>query len=197
LTQAPTHAKGAERAPRRASDEESGWLARFYAAQRGPLCGYLRRKYGAGPPDPADVTHQAFAKLAQMGEAAVKGLEFPRAFLFRVAENLLIREKRRTRAQTHQSNVIFALVGSEEALDSDPESVLVMREELAVIEETIRSMPERRRRCFLMHRMEELSFAEVGRRLFISATAAANHVERALADIEAALAEQARPKQLR
>ena len=177
-----------------ASDEERGWLARFYATQRASLCAYLRRKYGPGPPDPEDVVHQAFAKLAQLGEARVEALEFPRAFLFRVAENILILEKRRARTHARHANAIFSASGGEEPLDFDPESVLVLREELAVIEATLRAMPERRRHCFLMHRMDGLSLAEIGRRLSISGTAVANQVERAIADIEAALAAEVRPE---
>lgn len=190
MTQVSKEAQGASRRARAVPDEGAGWLDRFYTAQRDPLCGYLRRKYGAGPPEPEDVVHQAFAKLAQLGAAAVKGLEFPRAFLFRVAENLLIREKRRARTRARHANVVLASIGGEEPLDLDPESVLVLRQDLAVIEEVIRGMPERRRCCFLMHRMEELSFAEIGRRLSISATAVTGHVERALADIEEALDER-------
>ena len=42
--------------------------------------------------------------------------------------------------------------------------------------------------------MEGLSLAEIGRRLSISGTAVANQVERAIADIEAALAAEVRPE---
>lgn len=162
------------------------WLSQLYAAHKNALESHLRRKYGPGPPEPEDVVQQTFTRLATLSEASVAKVDFPKSFLFRAAENVLISEKRR--ARTRDAHAANTRASGDAGFDFDPERVFVSRAELALIGETIQNMPERRRACFVMHRMEELSFAEIGRRLGISAPAVAAHVERGLADIESALA---------
>jgi len=50
-------------------------------------------------------------------------------------------------------------------------------------------MPERRRRAFVLHRIEGLTITATGRQLKISATAARKHIARAMADIDERLSE--------
>ncbi len=165
------------------------WLATLYDAHRASLCAHLRRKYGEGPPEPEDVVQQAFARIAKLDWPLLQAITHPKAFLFRTAEHVLIDEKRREITRRRHAIETRAGIFIDHGCDLNPENVLVKRDELALIERTIRAMPERRRVCFLMHRMDELSCAEIARRLGISGTAVRGHVERALADIEAAVDE--------
>lgn len=160
------------------------WLNEVYRSHRGALCAYLRRKYGDGPPEPEDVVQQAFTRIAKLDWSLLQAITHPKAFLFRTAEHVLIDEKRREIIRRRHATETRAGIFAEQGSGLNPEAVLAVKDELALIADTLRAMPERRRLCFLMHRMDELSCAEIGRRLNISATAVRKHVERALADIE-------------
>lgn len=163
------------------------WLEEIYENQLAALTAYLRRKYGAGPPDPEDVCQQAFLNLTRLDDEGIARIQNTKAFLYRAAENILISEKRRE--VTRQRHAADALVIADDRTgsDSDIESVLVSKDELSLIESVIAKMPERRKQCFLLHRMEGLTFAEIGRQMNFSAPAARKHVERGLLDIEQAM----------
>lgn len=163
------------------------WLLELYHCHRRALARYLQRKYGSGPPEPDDIAQDAFAKLAAMGDDEHRAIDNPRAFLFRVAENLVISAKRRARiARSYATEVNYLERGSSELT---PERVLTAKDQLDVVERAIRAMPERRRRCFIMHRYDELSLTEIAHRCGISANGVKGHVERALRDISEALAD--------
>jgi RNA polymerase sigma factor (sigma-70 family) len=164
------------------------WLSILYRNQRDAVCGYLRRKYGSGPPEPEDVVQQAFARLAKLDWVAMQAIVKPRSFLYRTAENILISERRRELVRAR--HMVEDGTGLADIADSDPPAdvMLVARDELSAIEAAIRLMPERRRAALLLHRIDGCSIAEIGRQLGISAPGARKHIEKALADIEAAVA---------
>jgi RNA polymerase sigma factor (sigma-70 family) len=163
------------------------WLSGLYRAHWEGVCAFIGKRYGSGPPDPEDVAQQVFVRLATMDAAMAEQVVHPKSFLYRMAENVVLDEKRRAIVRAAHARETMAGADDLAGCDTPIENVLVAREDLALIEKTIRAMPDRRRQCFLLHRMEELSCAEIGRRLGVSHTAARKHVERALADIEIAV----------
>ncbi len=171
--------------PATASQSTPRWLIKLYREHAAALCGFLRRKYGPGPPEPEDIMHEAFSRLATLSPDAVRQIEFPKAFLFRTAENVLNTERRRqTIRASHVAEINLA-----DAARSDftPERVLLAKDQLDIAERVLQAMPARRRQCFLMHRFDELSFAEIGRRLGMTSNGAKGHVERAMSQIAEAL----------
>jgi RNA polymerase sigma-70 factor (ECF subfamily) len=167
------------------SREPPRWLIALYQDHSASLCRFLRRKYGAGPPEPEDIVHEAFSRLATLSPFLVAQIEFPKAFLYRTAENLLNteRRKRAIRAAHAMDARFLEPVGS----DCTPERILLAKADLDLVEALLRAMPEKRRLCFLMHRFEELSFVDIGRRMGMTPNGAKKHVLRAMADIAAAL----------
>jgi RNA polymerase sigma factor (sigma-70 family) len=163
-------------------------LQTLYSAHRDGLTRYLRGKYGAGPPDPEDVVQQAFVQMARLDRTAIEAIVAPKSFLYRTAEHILIDEKRRYVHRERHASAVQAGIFSPEGSDFNPENVIVARDELAIIEKAIRAMSYKRRTAFLMHRIEGLSFAEIGRRMGIAAPVARHHVEKALIDIQRAVA---------
>lgn len=87
----------------------------------------------------------------------------------------------RARYDFEVEQLYFPLKGD----DSTPERIIKAREQLQAINELLVKMPEKRRRALVLHRIDGLSVAEVGRRLGISRTAAAKHVARASAELHA------------
>ena len=157
-----------------------------YAAQ---LSATLRKMYGDGPPDPDDIAQAAFEKVLKRGDTgSIRNLK---AYLWSTARNLLRKEvcskDVRDRYAFDIEQIYFASKGD----DRTPERVIEAKQQLKAINDLLRHMPERRRQALILHRIDGLSVAEVGRRMGIGRTAAAKHVARALEDIDAMLAEQA------
>lgn len=164
-------------------------LSLLYEATSRELTGYLRQRFGNGPPDPEDVTHEAFAKLA--GHKDLSRIKHLRAFLWRTARNLMLDSRRhiavRTKYDFEIENLFFALEG----LDNSPENVLEVKEQLELINDVIAAMPTNRRKAFILHRIDGLNFSQTGRRLGITPSAVIKHVARAVLDIKNALKEPA------
>jgi RNA polymerase sigma factor (sigma-70 family) len=158
-------------------------LADFYRQYWGELYAYLRRTFGAGPPDPEDVAQSAFTQLAAHRDW--RALEHARAFLFRVAHNLVM--------DYHRSEAVRSRFVKERASDNEhsddlhAERVLSAKEQLSIIETTLSSMEPRRRTVFVMNRIHELSFAEIARRLKMPQTTVKRHVSAAVVDCMRAL----------
>lgn len=162
-------------------------IADLFESYRPSLAGTLRRLYGDGPPDPDDVAQQAFHKLIERGDFdTILNL---RAFIWRTAKNIIFAAKRsrvvRSRYDYEVEQFYFPLKTDV----STPESIIQAKEQLEAINQCLSKMPLKRRRAFMLHRVEGLSIAETGRRLGISRTTAAQHISRAATDLDLFLLE--------
>jgi RNA polymerase sigma-70 factor (ECF subfamily) len=139
------------------------------------ICRYVRRAFGAGPPEPEDVAQATFARFAAVDNPLA--IDNPRAFLFRTAHNLAV-DGRRKRGRGEAVLADPAVVEIE-GFDFSPEDVLVTREELDRLNASLADLTPNQRDALLMHRLDDLSFAEIGRRLGVSQTTATRLVQRA------------------
>lgn len=138
--------------------------------------------FGAGPPDPEDVAQQAFEKLLERGDCSdIAALD---AFLWRSARNLMLKGKRHEDVRAKYDFEIEQLFFPRRGDTSTPEGVLRTKEELAAINQALREMPEKRRRAFILHRVDGLPVVEVAKRLGIARSPANRHISRAYRDIE-------------
>jgi RNA polymerase sigma-70 factor (ECF subfamily) len=131
------------------------------------ICVYVRRRFGPGPPEPEDIAQAAFLRLSGRGET--DDLANPRAFLYRVAHNLAIEEHRREQARC-RVEVDCAPAPGDEADDRDPERVSIGKERRRLLEIAFASLDPRTRQILIMSRQDELSSAEIARRLSLSPT---------------------------
>lgn len=162
-------------------------LADLYESYCAELCNYLRRTFGAGPPDAQDVVHEAFAKFAALTQRAA--IHNPRAYLYRSSYHLFIDERRRL--TSWRNGVAPALAGAGRRNDEiTPERVFIANERLESLRHAIQSLPIERRRSFLLHRLYGLSCAEIARCDGYSESAIKKHITLAMADIDAALAKR-------
>lgn len=153
----------------------------LYARYADQLSASLRKMYGDGPPDPEDVSQQAFQKLIERGDlGSIANL---RAFLWRTARNIVLAAKRsqdvRSRYDFEVEQLYFPLKDDE----TTPERIIVVRDQLRAISEALRNMPAKRRRVVILHRVEGMSLADIGRKLGISRQVAAKHLAKGTADI--------------
>lgn len=137
----------------------------------------LRKRYGDGPPDPDDVAQEAFRRIIEKGDTS--NIQNLKAFLWRTARNLILDTKKIDKVRSkydYEIQQIFFTTGGD---ISSPENVIIVREQLRAINECLRGMSERRRRAFLLYRVDGLTLEEVARRLMMSRTAVSNHIAKA------------------
>jgi RNA polymerase sigma-70 factor (ECF subfamily) len=106
--------------------------------------------------------------------------EQPDAYVFRIAQNLLIDSTRRR--QVRNSFLQSALVEAQLECDAlDPERIVQARQQLSRMAEALEVLPERTRSIFILYRLEGLSQDEIGEAFGISASAVKQHVAKAMA----------------
>ncbi len=150
-------------------------LPELYLRHRKELVAFVRRKFGAGPPDPEDVAQQAFANFVALPAGSV--VHNPRAFLYRTAHNIAINYCRREQVGRQFFEPAPAAGEIRQARDDfDPEIVQIGRQEYSLVEEAIRAMPVRRRQFLLLNRIEGLSIAEIARQAGLSESAVRKHI---------------------
>lgn len=162
-------------------------ITEIYHKTIGPLASMLRRYLGAGPPDPDDIAQQAYQKL--MERDSLDDIENVEAYLWRTARNLVYNERRvestRSRYDYELEQIFFTAAGA----DPGPERVVKAEAQLKIVRETLLEMPERRRRIFLLHRIDGMSVAAAGREVGVGETAARKHVAKAMTQLDERLSE--------
>lgn len=177
------HVSGSENV----TESEGRRIREFYRDYIGELARTLRRMFGDGPPDPDDIAQDAFQKLIERGDlGSIKNL---RAFVWRTARNLLTNAKNRNSMRSRYDYEIEQFYFALNGYGSSTETVIEAKEQIALINDILMTMPKMRRRAFVLNRVEGLSIADVCRRLGMSRPAASKHIIRAMADLESALAE--------
>ena len=173
-------------AARRAPDVLA--IERLYRDYFQRLTDSLQAVYGTGPPEPEDVAQRAFAKLSERGDlSSIANLP---GFLWRTARNILISDKRASSVRARRTPDLQEVYFPSSGDVLTPDRVFTAREQVGVVMEALRTMPEKRRRIFILNRLEGLSYTEIARRTGIGRTAVTKHVARATADIDAALGER-------
>ncbi len=126
----------------------------------------LRRR-GLSQETAADLTQDAFVRVlvSPPGDAAI--IHNPAAYLFRVARNLGIDHQRRERILTRvdMSAEDFAAIADP---SPSPEVSACDRQKLALTKAALAELPTRTRKAFEMHRIDEMTIAEVAAELGLS-----------------------------
>ena len=151
-------------------------VSRFYAEHGEELERYLTRRLSCAQ-TAADLKHETFARLIN-GKTAEQ-VDNPRAYLFQIARNLV--------ADHFRGKTLPTQSGSPENWDRvpdeapGPERTLIARDELRRLEKAFDKLPPRQREILVMHKYQELSYAEIATQLGISKNTVMVHMMRALA----------------
>lgn len=158
------------------------FLADAYLEQREALGRFFRARLGAGS-DVEDLLQDLYLKVTQIDP----GLEVrdPRAFLYRLASNLLLDRRRsglRSAARDGAWRFIAHTEGDGADIDEAPsaEAVVASRERLASLIKALETLPAKTSAIFRMHKFEDLSYAEIAARLGISRSSVEKHMMDAL-----------------
>lgn len=170
------------------SDECSALAAldEVYRVEAPRLARYFQRRIGKDD-EVGDLVHEAFVRLA--GVIARRPLASPAPYLQRIARNLLFDRRRRPEARMALMRLSIddahaPAVAPVQAHEIEADDVM------RIYRHALGELPEKTRRAFLLHRVDELTYREIGDRLGISIPTVQYHIGRALAHIDAALREE-------
>ncbi|WP_066096037.1 RNA polymerase sigma factor [Xanthomonas massiliensis] len=150
----------------------AAWLAESVLPHEPELRQWLGRRVPAGL-DVEDVVQEAYAILA--GMESVDHVQQPRAYLFTVAQSVVLQQLRRAQV------VSIEAVGDIERLEipsaaPSPERNAASHQELRRVQDLIGHLPEKCRQAFWMRRVDGYSQREIAERLHISENTVEKHV---------------------
>lgn len=157
-------------------------LTDVYFEQRDALARFLRARLG-GAPDVEDLLQDLYLKVSAVSpEIEIRDA---RAFLYRLASNLLLDRRRsalRGAARDGAWRMTSHVVGAYEDIDDAPsaEAVVASRERLSALIAALETLPRKTATIFRMHKFDGLSYAEVAARLGISRSSVEKHMMDAL-----------------
>jgi len=165
-------------------------LKQLYELHRAELLRFLVARVGERE-EAEDVVQELWLKLGSVPAGPIGN---GRAYLFRMAQNLVldrVRERRRRARREQQWMVQETGVEPDggEVADYAPnaEDLLSERDEVARIASAIANLPEGARRTFRLHKIDGLSHAEVATRLGISKSGVEKHMAVAMKHLRRAL----------
>lgn len=130
-----------------------------------------------------EVLQETFLRLA--GYDAVADLDNPRAFLFRVAENLVRDRSRRARRRRDLHEPLDGHHLTDPA--PEPDIVVEHRDALTRTRAAILALDEPARTAFVMSRYREMSYGEIAATMGVSVKTVEKYVSAALAQLRLAV----------
>lgn len=128
--------------------------------------------------------HESFVRLVNADSARGEDLACPEAYLSQIASNLL-----RDRAKTALRRSLANHIPAEEVplTDVDPTAALEARDRLRRLEAALSTLRPKTRGIFLAHRLDGLSYKDVGERFGLGAKGVEWHMRKAIAHLERSL----------
>lgn len=173
-------------APRANAPCDDTDLDRLYREAAPRLTLFFRRRLRETDEAP-DLVQEAFTRLA--GFMARERLTNPAPYLQRIARNLLFeRNRRRKRSFAALHVPIDDELGL--ATGAAQEDRLAAADIMRIYQRALAELPDKTRAVFLLHRVEDLTYREIGQQLGISIPTVQYHMARCLAYLDAALDER-------
>lgn len=151
--------------------EQREAMRRFFQARLGPAA------------DVEDLLQDLYLKVVAVdADAEVRE---PRAYLYRLASNLMMdrwRSGRRAAARDAAWRDVTHVSGPTEDVDDGPsaEAVVAGRQQMAALLAAVDRLPDRTRAIFRLHKFYQLSYAEVATKLEVSRSTVEKHMMDAL-----------------
>lgn len=141
----------------------------------------LRSIYGNGPPEPEDAVQSAFDALITRDD--VSDITNIKGYLFHTARNTLLSAiRRKSVAEAHKNSEQHHFIANFSDT-SDPERVLLAREQIRLIQHVLNKMPYKRRQAFVLNRREGMNVTQVAKHLQVSRATVIEHIANAMNDI--------------
>jgi RNA polymerase sigma factor (sigma-70 family) len=133
--------------------------------------------------DTEDLTQEVFLRLATRGSS--EPIERIDGYIFQTASNVLTDRARRVAVRGGDRHVCYE-EDQHAVEDFSPERVLLAREQVAMVRTVLERLPDRVRAAFVLHRFEELGYAEIAKRLGVSVSSIEKYISQALKELTAA-----------
>jgi RNA polymerase sigma-70 factor (ECF subfamily) len=154
----------------------------FVNRYRRPLLQYFRRR-GVDAADTEDLAQLVFLRVLQKLRQDTDSLSD--AYVFTAASSVLIDHHRRRAANHAAASVeIDPVLASDEP---DAQRILEDRQNLRVMLDVISNMGLKRRRAFVLHRFDQLTYSEIAKKMGISPSSVEKYVMAALAELKACM----------
>lgn len=117
----------------------------------------------------------------RIGATPTGPISDPLAYLYRMADNLLVDLRRAQSRRATREEAWMATHRGDDDLDAQPsaEDALIARERLALVRQTLLRLPERTLLIFRRFRLEGIGQKEIAAELEISVSAVEKHLQRA------------------
>jgi RNA polymerase sigma-70 factor (ECF subfamily) len=161
-------------------------LDRLYREEAPRLARYFRR-HTRGDEDVPDLVQDSFVRLAALDRSA--DCKRPAAYLQRIARNLLVDRSRRRRDRLARLRLDPTAVDGL-VMAADQGCGIEHDDVMRLYRQTLYAMPERTRTVFLLHRVDDLPYREIGKRLNIAIPTVQYHVAQALMHLDRALGQE-------
>lgn len=161
--------------------DDASPLMTLYLEKRAELVRFFRLRTSS-PTEAEDIVQEIYLKLAGFNAPSI---ENPAAYLYRLGTNVMVdRMRARRRAQARDDAYQSLVVADGEAADApSPEHAAIARAQLRSVLAAVERFPAQRRRVFVMHKIDGLSYGEVAERLGISKSAVEKHMMAALSSL--------------
>lgn len=153
----------------------------LYRQHHHELLGFLDRQLGSRD-QAADLCHDAYLRL--LAAPVRRVLDNPRAYLFRIARNLLIDHRRRQHPELIAIDALEPVLVCPRAC---PETDVCQRQCVHQLTRTLGALPARLRQALIWHRLEGLTQREIGQRLGVSERMAGRYIAQAMTRCQDAL----------
>lgn len=164
-------------------------LVQLYRDLRGDLLRFLIARLGDRS-EAEEVVQDLYLRIHDIADSPVAN---GRAYLYRAAQNLALDKVRERRRRTAREGEWLGLhhpstPGVEPAdTRTDAETMLVEREQAALLASAIAALPLGAGRVFRLHKIDALSHAEIAGRLGISRSGVEKHLAVAMAHLRRAM----------
>jgi RNA polymerase sigma factor (sigma-70 family) len=167
------------------ADETSRSTALLAVPYKQALIRFFRRRSMLLASDAEDLAQEVFLRLVQRGQT--EHVVHMERYVFQVASSVLIDRARHVLARRGGCHLDFddAMHAAETTMV--PDRLLEAQEELTLVREALERMPGRARDAFLLHRLEGLTYVEIGEKLCVSVSSVEKYIMRALEDITRSL----------
>ncbi len=159
--------------------EEARRFDAFVKRYRRPLLQYFRRR-SIEPSDAEDLVQTVFLRLLRKLQSNDGALSD--AYVFTAASSVLVDHHRRGR--TSVAGAAVELDPHLAAAEPSAQQILEDRQSLRVMLDSLSKMGAKWRRAFVLHRFESLSYAEIARKMGVSASSVEKYVMAALAELK-------------
>ena len=165
----------------RVSQSKAAFVQACYREHAKPLVSYLTSRFHSRE-DAEEIAQEAWLKFYGLTDPA--SLDNPRGYLFQIATNVGIdRARRRILEQRHDK--LEEQMGETESPSAERDAAA--REEMRAINDALKTLPEKCRQVFVMHRLRGASYPEIAQELDVSVSMVEKHIIRALRHFRAAL----------